>query len=170
MKVLGTPKSERREIDKNMALTLSITSGVNIKELEKQGIMKSEKGKDKKYVLMEPMGKNKVNALRELLREKGINASEPRPRNAVDALHMLEYHAVKSTSKKEFNRNITKLREVAPAEYEEALQLVEALCKILDSSETEALALLELSRMLGIECRLSSKDRRDLSLESFYKR
>jgi len=168
MKILVPPGKERRKLNKDMALILSLTSTMELKDFVAQKVLKEVKGKgSKEYVLLEPHGSSRVEALRSLIKEKGLNPSEPEPSNAVDALHLLEYYALRSASREEFLRSAEKVREANPRAYEEALALARALCTVLSEEEAEAKALLELTKVLGIECRVVSKGRKDVSLESF---
>ena len=167
-----SPGEPPRTLDKDRALILSVMSGMDLNEFIKHKVLERSKGgKKAEYVLLEPCGTNKVKALRELLKEKELDPQNPKPRNALDVLHLMEYYALKSTSKDEFLEKLKVLKDKNPAAYDEALVLVEALCKILIEEELEAKVIKEVAKILGTDCRIvSSKDRRFLSLESFVKK
>ncbi|MCX8186954.1 MAG: hypothetical protein N3G48_07630, partial [Sulfolobales archaeon] len=105
-------------------------------------VLKGEKesgakvAKAKAYSLIEPTSSERSN-IAEILEVRGINPENPKVRCAVDALHVLEYYAVKF-SREEFKRRLEDLNNAYPALVKEALTLAKILAKILPKEDPES--------------------------------
>lgn len=110
----------------NDIILLNLATFTDSSGLIKAGVLKEKGSASKKeFALYTPdlLGKKALDAkeLQKFLYEKGINPLEPEPRNAIDVLQLLEYHALLGKSRLE--EVIEKLRRKWSAEVEEALTI-----------------------------------------------
>ena len=74
---------------------------------------------------------------------------------------------MKAISKNEILDKVKSLKVNNPGACEEALALVQALCKTLSTNEAEGKLVTELSKLLGLEYKMSADDKRTASSESY---
>jgi len=85
--------------------------------------------------LLEPTSKE-GSKLAEFLEVRGVGATDPRVRCSVDALHLLEYWAVRY-SREEFRRKLDELKAKSPLHVEDALSMVRIMARVLPSEDIE---------------------------------
>ncbi|NJE02107.1 DUF1156 domain-containing protein [Thermococcus sp. JdF3] len=110
----------------NDIILLNLATFTEPNGLIRGGVLKQTGSASKKeFTLYTPdlLGKKALDAkeLQKFLYEKGLNPLEPEPRNAIDVLQLLEYHALLGKSRLE--EVIEKLRRKWSAEVEEALNI-----------------------------------------------
>jgi putative DNA methylase len=143
------PRQTRRILDRNSAVILSIGTGCDLKDLEKQCIVvREKKGGEEKYVLMEPRwgAREAKEAISDTLIARKVGS---RVTSAIDVLHLLEYHAV-TLPKEEFKRKAEELKSKEPALYEEAIALAKVLEHSLRPEDPEKTPVTELLKNLGL--------------------
>jgi putative DNA methylase len=91
--------------------------------------------KAKTLALVEPVS-TEPSKLAELLEYRGIGLTNPNIRCVVDALHYIEYLAIKC-SREEFRRKLDELKGTYPAQVEEALSLAKILAGVLPDEDVE---------------------------------
>jgi len=91
--------------------------------------------KAKILTLVEPIS-SEPSKLAELLEFRGVGLTNPNIRCVVDALHYLEYLAMKC-SREEFRRKLDELKGTYPAQVEEALSLAKILGGVLPDEDVE---------------------------------
>jgi putative DNA methylase len=120
----------RRVLDRSTLNLLSIATRNNDRDLISIGIV--TKAADS-YQLMEPeRGRDTLESIRDLLRDRGLDPRASRPRNAVDALHMLEYYSA-SLPRDDFIKMAEEMRSKNPALYSEAIEMAKILDRVLES-------------------------------------
>ena len=77
---------KKKSLDRNDVLLLGIATRADPNGLKDIGILR----KNKDYSLIEPVDGSKLESF---LKNKGVKVSDPKLRNAVDALHLLEFYA-----------------------------------------------------------------------------
>jgi putative DNA methylase len=143
------PRQVRRVLDRNSAIILSIGTRCDLDDLEKQRIVvREKKGKEEKYVLMEPRwgAREAKEAISDTLIARNVGS---RITSAIDVLHLLEYHAV-TLPKEEFKRKAEELKSKVPALYEEAIALAKVLEHSLRPEDPEKIPVTELLKGLGL--------------------
>jgi putative DNA methylase len=91
--------------------------------------------KPKILALVEPIS-TEPSKLAELLEYRGVGLTNPNIRCVVDALHYIEYLAIKC-SREEFRRKLDELKGTYPAHIEEALSLAKILAGVLPDEDVE---------------------------------
>jgi len=115
-------RAGRRVMDRSTVHIIGFGTGLDNKALVKLGIVKK---RGSNFHLLEPRGSGR-GELVELLRERGLDPAKPALRNAVDALHLLEYYAA-TLDAKSFGEQYAKLRSLNAALVDEALRLARVL-------------------------------------------
>ncbi|ALV62196.1 hypothetical protein ADU37_CDS04970 [Thermococcus sp. 2319x1] len=110
----------------NDIILLNLATFTDSSGLIKAGVLKEKGSASKKEFTLysvDLLGKKALDAkeLQKFLYEKGINPLEPEPRNAIDVLQLLEYHALLGKSRLE--EASERLRRKWSAEVEEALAI-----------------------------------------------
>jgi putative DNA methylase len=91
--------------------------------------------KAKTLALVEPVS-TEPSRLAELLEYREVGLTNPNIRCVVDALHYIEYLAIKC-SREEFRRKLDELKGTYPAQVEEAMSLAKILAGILPDEDVE---------------------------------
>jgi putative DNA methylase len=91
--------------------------------------------KPKILTLVEPVS-TEPSKLAELLEFRGVGLTNPNIRCVVDALHYIEYLAIKY-SREEFRRKLDELKGTYPAQVEEALSLAKIMAGVLPDEDVE---------------------------------
>jgi putative DNA methylase len=74
--------------------------------------------------------------LAELLEVRGVGVTNPKVRCSVDALHLLEYWAMRH-AKQEFMRKLEEAKVKYPAHVEDALNMARIMAKVLPNEDVE---------------------------------
>jgi putative DNA methylase len=100
-------------------------------EEEGQG---SSLAKRKMLVLLEPQSTDTAK-LKDMLYFRGLDAENPVVRSSIDALHLLEYHAV-TKSREQFSQIMSALKTKYPSETDEAIGLAKVISgSLIDDAE-----------------------------------
>jgi putative DNA methylase len=91
--------------------------------------------KAKTLALVEPVSTEPLR-LAELLEYREVGLTNPNIRCVVDALHYIEYLAIKC-SREEFRRKLDELKGTYPTQVEEAISLAKILAGILPDEDVE---------------------------------
>ncbi|ADT84830.1 DUF1156 domain-containing protein [Thermococcus barophilus] len=112
----------KAKVSSNDVVLLSIATETNSRELISSKILLEKKeGSSKYYQLNSPQSDN-LTKLEAFLKSRGIDIANPKPKNAIDALHLLEYYA-KRHPKSEFRRRYDELKQKYQSLVEEATNL-----------------------------------------------
>ncbi|WP_457752831.1 DUF1156 domain-containing protein, partial [Thermococcus sp.] len=112
----------KAKVSSNDVVLLSIATETNSRELISSKILLEKKeGSSKYYQLNSPQSDN-LTKLEAFLKSRGIDIANPKPKNAIDALHLLEYYA-KRYPKSEFRRRYDELKQKYQSLVEEATNL-----------------------------------------------
>jgi putative DNA methylase len=108
----------------NDIVLLRLATSTDPRELINSGVLKEKKSSSsKEYTLYTPdlLGKKALDTkeFQKFLHEKKLDPAEPKPRNSVDVLQLLEYYSLLGRSK--VKEEIEKLRKMWAGEVEEAL-------------------------------------------------
>jgi putative DNA methylase len=104
-------------------------------------LLKAEKesgakvAKAKSLRLLEPVSKE-GSKLAEFLEVREIGVTDPKIRCSVDALHLLEYWAVRY-AREEFRRRLDELKAKYPVHVEDALSMARIMARVLPSEDME---------------------------------
>ena len=112
---------KKKSLDRNDVLLLGIATRADPNGLKDIKILR----KNKDYSLIEPVDGSKLESF---LKNKGVKVSDPKLRNAVDALHLLEFYAYAYPRSTFMDR----IQEVDSELFEEALTLAKILRGIGD--------------------------------------
>jgi putative DNA methylase len=128
--LLEVGRRGRRVLDRSTLNLLSIATRNNDRDLISVGIV--TKAMDS-YQLMEPeRGRDPLESIRDLLRDRELDPRTSRPRNAVDVLHMLEYYSA-SLPRDDFAKMAEEMRSKSPTLYSEAIEMAKILDRVLGS-------------------------------------
>ncbi len=147
---------KEKKLDSSSMTIISIASGIDIDEMVRKRIVleKRVKGESKKveYILNAPLSTSPGELKAFLENRRGINPDRPRITNSIDALHVLEYYAVKF-DRAGFNRMLSRLLEQpgAPSYIDEAKGIAYITCKYFEGDPEQELARRMLDYM-GIRC------------------
>jgi len=112
----------KAKVSSNDVVLLSIATETNSRELISSKILLEKKeGSSKYYQLNSPQSDN-LTKLEAFLKSRGVDITDPKPKNAIDALHLLEYYA-KRYPKSEFRRRYDELKQKYQGFVEEATNL-----------------------------------------------
>ncbi|ASJ17110.1 hypothetical protein A3L04_08525 [Thermococcus chitonophagus] len=112
----------KAKVSSNDVVLLSIATETNSRELISSKILLEKKeGSSKYYQLNSPQSDN-LTKLEAFLKSRGIDIASPKPKNAIDTLHLLEYYA-KRHPKSEFRRRYDELKQKYQSFVEEATNL-----------------------------------------------
>jgi putative DNA methylase len=95
----------------------------------------SKVAKAKVLRLLEPTSKES-SRLAEFLEVRGVGVTDPKIRCSVDALHLLEYWAVRY-AREEFRRRLDELKAKYPVHVEDALSMARIMARVLPSEDME---------------------------------
>ncbi len=116
--------ANKKGLDRSDVSLLKIATRADPNQLETMNIVK--RGKEREYVLVEPSDASKFDSF---LKGRGIDVREPKLRNAVDCLHLLEYYAYIYPR----SRFVEKLKELDESLVEEAITLAKIVRTVEDS-------------------------------------
>jgi putative DNA methylase len=131
-KVLESTDLRLFSIGTSLDVNVAIKSWKILRPEEETG---AKVAKAKTLALVEPVSAE-PSKLAELLEFRGVEPTNPNLRCIVDALHYIEYLAVKC-SREEFRRKLEELRGAYPGQVEEALSLAKILAGILPDEDAE---------------------------------
>jgi putative DNA methylase len=131
-KVLESTDLRLFSIGTSLDVNVAIKSWKILRPEEEAG---AKVAKAKALALVEPVSAE-PSKLAELLEFRGVEPTNPNLRCVVDALHYIEYLAVKC-SREEFRRKLEELKGTYPAQVEEALSLAKILAGILPDGDVE---------------------------------
>jgi len=80
--------AKKKSLERNDVSLLKIATRADPNQLERINIVK--RGREREYTLVEPADASKLDVF---LKSRGIDVAEPKLRNSVDCLHLLEYYA-----------------------------------------------------------------------------
>ena len=80
--------AKKKALERNDVSLLKIATRADPNQLERINIVK--RGREREYTLVEPADASKLDGF---LKSRGIDVAEPKLRNSVDCLHLLEYYA-----------------------------------------------------------------------------
>ncbi len=140
-------RAARRSMDRSTAILFSIGTRSDVDDLMGLRIVERD---GERFTLFEPPSNGELkSSLEQTLAERGLRASQPVPRCAVDALHLLEYYAV-ALPKDAFLRRYNELKSAYPQYVEEAEALAKVLYAVLPREDRERAALETLLNALGV--------------------
>jgi len=127
----------RKSFDRSNLAILTIATRTDSKNLVEKSIVARPKGlsKGEGFVLFDPLA-TRHRDLEEFLQERGLNPRDPEPRNAVDALHILEYWG-STLSAKQFTEKYAELTNGHVSLVDEARILAIVLSKVLPDTDAE---------------------------------
>ena len=140
-------RAARRTMDRNTVIIFAIGTRSDIDDLRRLRVVKRDR---EKFTLLEPPASGELkSSLDQALAERGLKPSQPAPRCAVDALHLLEHYAV-TLPKDIFTRRYSELKAAHPQYVEEAEALAKVLYAVLPREDRERAALETLLNALGV--------------------
>jgi len=117
--------AKKKSLERNDVSLLKIATRADPNQLEKVNIVK--RGREREYTLVEPADALKLDSF---LKSRGIDVAEPKLRNSVDCLHLLEYYAYKNPR----SRFVEKVNnELDEALVEEAITLAKIIRTVGDT-------------------------------------
>ncbi|MCD6443384.1 DUF1156 domain-containing protein [Candidatus Bathyarchaeota archaeon] len=131
-----SPRVGRRVIDRSSLTMLSIGTRVEYETLIALNLVEK---KDSRFYLLEPPSKD-LTKLSSFLKNRELDPAEPRIRNAVDALHVIEYYSA-AYPQRVYQERLENLRAEYPSQVEEALILAKTLYRLLPKVDPEYMLL-----------------------------
>ena len=116
--------AKKKSLERNDVSLLKIATRADPNQLERINIVK--RGREREYTLVEPADASKLDSF---LKSRGIDVAEPKLRNSVDCLHLLEYYAYKNPR----SRFVEKVAELDEALVEEAITLAKIIRTVGDT-------------------------------------
>ena len=117
--------AKKKSLERNDVSLLKIATRADPNQLERINIVK--RGREREYTLVEPADASKLDSF---LKSRGIDVAEPKLRNSVDCLHLLEYYAYKNPR----SRFVEKVNnELDEALVEEAITLAKIIRTVGDT-------------------------------------
>jgi putative DNA methylase len=134
--------AKKKILESTDARIFSIGTSLDLNSaLKDLKLLKAEKesgakvAKAKSLRLLEPVSKE-GSKLTEFLEVREIGVTDPKIRCSVDALHLLEYWAVRY-AREEFRRRLDELKAKYPVQVEDALSMARIMARVLPSEDME---------------------------------
>ncbi|MEM2830880.1 MAG: DUF1156 domain-containing protein [Candidatus Jordarchaeales archaeon] len=132
-KILESTDARIFSIGTSLDLNSALKDLKILKAEEREGGAKVAKAKALR--LLEPTFKE-GSKLAEFLEVRGVGVTEPKIRCSVDALHLLEYWAVRY-AREEFKRRLEEVKVKYPVYVEDALNMARIMARVLPSEDVE---------------------------------